>query len=373
MKLVAATIGIGPLCFIVSVFLPTLFTIRMLCSKKKDVERSWLTYWLVLSVLLSWEIVASPVIPFLGFYPYVKTAFCLWLWMRHGSTYLYEKWIKQAYAQSSDTLQKFSTPGKFSATPVIRSNISTDAADLTKSLNSEALGAARDENEMIDVVEVSSSSGESEELELSFTPTVPRISVAHHISRLTAQFTSLFYKKSLQQNSKSDSTANIGARTFCKSEISEDESRNVDEEPGRLTRLTEGTLSPVLFQRSQSMEISAAGSRRVQSGEAFPSEEYSGKSPEVENIMPSEKTMDELAPSPSPSPRIPIDASVGESNLESQAEEGKKDVTEGSSQSNSKPEPSSPITTNQETLPPIEPTPVRTTFMSVVGGYFGVA
>jgi receptor expression-enhancing protein 5/6 len=90
-----------------TVIYPGLLSIRAINSKKKDDDKTWLTYWLIFGLLNVAETFLGFVFYFIPYWTWVRIGLFIWLLQFNGSKTLYDTVLRDLLAKNKDLIKDF--------------------------------------------------------------------------------------------------------------------------------------------------------------------------------------------------------------------------------------------------------------------------
>lgn len=90
-----------------TVIYPGLLSIRAINSKRKDDDKTWLTYWLIFGLLNVAETFLGFVFYFIPYWTWVRIGLFIWLLQFNGSKTLYDTVLRDLLAKNKDLIKDF--------------------------------------------------------------------------------------------------------------------------------------------------------------------------------------------------------------------------------------------------------------------------
>jgi len=90
-----------------TVIYPGLLSIRAINSKRKDDDKTWLTYWLIFGLLNVAETFLGFVFYFTPYWTWVRIGLFIWLLQFNGSKTLYDTVLRDLLAKNKDLIKDF--------------------------------------------------------------------------------------------------------------------------------------------------------------------------------------------------------------------------------------------------------------------------
>ena len=90
-----------------TVIYPGLLSIRAINSKRKDDDKTWLTYWLIFGLLNVAETFLGFVFYFIPYWAWVRIGLFIWLLQFNGSKTLYDTVLRDLLAKNKDLIKDF--------------------------------------------------------------------------------------------------------------------------------------------------------------------------------------------------------------------------------------------------------------------------
>jgi len=123
---------------LVTTLIPAYMSIKSIESLELDVDKQWITYWVIFSLLHFLDLISVLFIAYLPFYYFIKYLFLVWLFLPNfsGAAYLYDVFISNHFKKIEALIERKS-PIKKRVSEIITEPIQNESIKLSEKIQQQ--------------------------------------------------------------------------------------------------------------------------------------------------------------------------------------------------------------------------------------------